>query len=317
MTLAALSPTLPADENTQLALAEIFAGTPRPHYRSAASAQPITTSPADAPQTSSPRSYFSPPLPSALHLSRARSQSSASVLDHSSMSSSNSFGRSSQQQSQQSPADQHGYRPSTTAMSSHYSSSLPASIPQAIRIGSAGTRDESSPSRPRLGQLSTGSSYSNSSASFGGNGGVAGSSFDQTGWRSSAGTKQPSFSWEDTDREARSRSRGEEQYRPWGERDVSTSSTGTGIALSNMSPFSRDGGRTLLEMGNDGASGYMARRDYSLGAVGSGRKRGESVWGSSRTLREAEDEDADDAFAPPTKSGATVRLHSEAQLSTC
>ena len=77
-----------------------------------------------------------------------------------------------------------------------------------------------------------------------------------------------------------------------------------------MSPFSRDLGRALVDTNDGNGAGYRARREYSLGAVGSGRKRGDTVWGSSRPLREAEDEDAEDAFAAPTKSGATSRRHS-------
>lgn len=99
----------------------------------------------------------------------------------------------------------------------------------------------------------------------------------------------------------------------------------SGIGLSNMSPFTRDGGRVLgaappgHHVGSVGAAGdygaagndYKSRRDYSLGAVGSGRKRGDSVWGRERPLKEAHNEDEDDdAFAPPTRSGATSRRHS-------
>lgn len=202
-------------------------------------------------------------------------------------------------------ADQHGYRPSN---STNYSASMPAGLshPGAIRIGtSEGTttlrgrgsdslEDSRSPSRPRLNQFSTGS-Y---------NGGAH--AFDQTGWRGPSSVGQTSaFGWEDADREGRTRLR-EEIQRPWGnERSLSQTS---GIGVSNMSPFTRDGGRTLAGL-DDGPSMYKARRDYSLGAVGSGRKRSDSAWGGERTLKEADDED-DDALAPPTKSGATSRRHS-------
>lgn len=205
-----------------------------------------------------------------------------------------------------------GFRPSSS-ISSHYSSSLPANIPNAGRAGptSSISIGDNSP------RFASGGGGDFGSASYGGGGfgrssvssSVGGPGYDQTGWRASGLPKQASFgAWEDAEREGRTRSRAEDPQRPWGDREPSAGSAGTGIGLSNMSPFSRDGGRTLADLADSG-TGYRARREYSLGAVGSGRKRGESVWGSSRPLREAEDEDAEDAFAP-TKSGATSRRHS-------
>lgn len=221
--------------------------------------------------------------------------------------------QSGQQQSyHQAPADQHGYRPS--APGSHYSASMPAAAGGAsggfgsssvnpISIGSSGSSQDDaarSASRPRLMHFATGS-YNGGSQTF-----------DPSGWRgpSSVG-RSPSFGWEEAaerEREGRAKSRAEEYQRPWGgERSLSQTS---GIGLSNMSPFTRDGGRTLAGL-DDGPSMYKARRDYSLGAVGSGRKRSDSAWDGDRTLKEAAEDDEDDsAFAPPTKSGATSRRHS-------
>ncbi|KAI5481461.1 hypothetical protein MNV49_004218 [Pseudohyphozyma bogoriensis] len=337
---ALVSPPLPQEpehEHTQLALAEIFAGNPRPHFRSQSSSQNVGYSSEhlsprpgnDLPlsplgDTGAARSYFSPPLPqSSPTPTRARSLSSAPVLDRSgipvprSPPTSMPYGlpRSSSQ-APSIPADQYGYRPSSS-VSNHYSSSLPSDPINPIQIGgttpsaaqptSTPFRDDHSPSGvPRHSSFST-SSYTGSGA-LGGGGGAGGGYDPTTGWRSSGTSRQAaSFSaWEEAEREGRSRAR-DEPSRPWGERDASSSSAGTGIGVSNMSPFSRDGGRMLPDVG-DGASVYRSRREYSLGAVGSGRKRGDSVWGSSRTLKE-DDEDADDAFAP-TRSGATSRRHS-------
>lgn len=298
-----------ARDHTQLALAEIFAG-PRPHFRSPSLTQ--SGAPSTALDSSdSSRSYFSAPNGSSTISpgGRGRSHSSAPILlttpVPSSMASPNpslSSAASTRSSSQQ--ADQNGYRPT---LSSFYSSSLPADIANPIRIGSSATssdgafrQEQSPPPNSRLRNYGP-ASYAGPS------GGLSG--YDATGWRPSPTPRQSSFggAWED-EREGRSRARQDDPSRPWGERDASVSSAGTGIGLSNMSPFTRDGGRTLAEMA-DGA--YKARREYSLGAVGSGRKRGESVWGSTRPLREAEDEDADDAFAP-TRSGATSRRHSVA-----
>ncbi|KAK4702600.1 hypothetical protein P7C70_g3620, partial [Phenoliferia sp. Uapishka_3] len=215
-----------------------------------------------------------------------------------------SYGRSTQQLNQTDAPN--GYRPSSS-ISSHYSASLPSNIPNVSRPTATSSINigEGSP------RFSTGGDFGSSSYGGGGFGrsslssSVGGPGYDQTGWRASGLPRQSSFgTWEDTEREGRTKSRPED--RPWGDRD--SINAGTGIGLSNMSPFSREGGRILTDTADVGA-GYRARREYSLGAVGSGRKRGESVWGSSRTLREAEDEDAEDAFAP-TKSGATSRRHS-------
>ncbi|GAA6060255.1 hypothetical protein JCM10212_003495 [Sporobolomyces blumeae] len=81
--------------------------------------------------------------------------------------------------------------------------------------------------------------------------------------------------------------------------------TGTGDSTWGASAFATGGGM------------YKARRDYSLGAVGTGRKRSDSAWGGTRerVLRELDEDDDVDfsamgGFAPPTKSGATSRRHS-------
>lgn len=300
---AVVTSSAPDEEHTQAALAEIFGGQVRPHFRSSSVVSPR----AEVSPPESGRSYFSPPAPkspSNARPVRPRSQSSAPALDpsfrHHAMNQSNgvfSGGQGGQQlqyhpQHHQQSADQYGYRPSSS--NSNYSSSLPSNGANPIRISSAASNHEDrSPSRPPLGHF--GGSYT------GGNGAAG---FDQTRWRSTGSRQAASFGWEDAEREGRGRSR-DEQQRPWGESDFSHAS---GIGLSNMSPFTRDGGRTLADLG-EGAAAYKARRDYSLGAVGSGRKRSDSEWGRDRTLKEAEDED-EDAFAPPTKSGATSRRHS-------
>ncbi|KAL8283745.1 hypothetical protein RQP46_005540 [Phenoliferia psychrophenolica] len=324
-TPAADSPAEHGGEHTQSLLESIFQGNPRPHFRST-SLTPAEQSPRqdNGPEVS--RSYFSPPPPSSPNATRSRSHSTTAIQDHPGAAhngismTSQQFGRPMQQQQQQQSqqADpQTGYRPSSS-ISSHYSSSLPANIPNASRGGPSSSINMSDNSSPRFGG---GGDFG--SASYGAPGAfgrtsvsssLGGPGYDQTGWRAAGSgggaPKQASYGgWEDAEREGRARSRAEDQQRPWGDRDPSTgSAAGSGIGLSNMSPFSRDGGRTLADLA-DGGAGYRARREYSLGAVGSGRKRGESVWGSSRPLREAEDEDAEDAFAP-TKSGATSRRHS-------
>ncbi|GAA6029085.1 hypothetical protein JCM8097_001586 [Rhodosporidiobolus ruineniae] len=261
-------------------------------------------------------------------------------------------------------ADEHGYRPSSTLPSGgmHFSASLPT------------TSAVGSPSRSSLRELGPSPSHHNN----GYNGASSGYSpfgpslsrtavDEQTGWRASGGGNGLSHSfsagWNDdpysgsgaADREGRSRFRDQ-----WGSSanggggggggggagavlSSSASSAGTGgIGMSNMSPFTRDGGRQLVDLppagsgafgdttwgslgggGGLGAAGgvggggaYRARRDYSLGAVGTGRKRSDSAWGRGERLKDIGDEDdehdgaADDVFAPPTRSGATSRRHS-------
>lgn len=219
-----------------------------------------------------PTSYFSPPL-----ASRTRSRSSAPAVD---------------------PSAPHSARPTEH----FYRSMSGTNGAHPIRMAPSLSQDEAL--RPRVGESRD--SYTSETGSY-----------DPTPWRSSLPSKSVGTGWEDFEREREGRSRlrdAEQSQRTWGaQRDVSVGGmtddgfTHSGIGLSNMSPFSRDSGRTLMEV-NEG--GYRARREYSLGAVGSGRKRGDTVWGSSRPLREAEDEDVDDAFAAPTKSGATSRRHS-------
>lgn len=281
-------------DTTQLALEQIFGRNPRPHIRSASLSAQGGTPRSDHPPEASPRSYFSPPLPAPPHHHRGRSQSSTSS------------------------------DPVFAGRASPYRSSPPMSAHQPLSANSSngdgtnpiriGSRDEGA--RPRLTPF--GNSYS---SAIGGTVTLspqgAGNGFDSPGgWRGSLPTPSQFSGWEDSkeaEREGRTRLR-EEATRGWGEShspsDAGIGFSNTGIGLSNMSPFSRDSGRKLVETNDGSGVGYRARREYSLGAVGSGRKRGDTVWGSSRPLREAEDEDAEDAFAAPTKSGATSRRHS-------
>ena len=84
---------------------------------------------------------------------------------------------------------------------------------------------------------------------------------------------------------------------------------------------SRDGGIG----GNDQQppASPFGNRDFSLGAVGSGRRRRESYWGDNRALREGDeegrasgDENDKEDYAPPTRSGATSRRHSVAAFTS-
>ncbi|SGY61548.1 BQ5605_C007g04569 [Microbotryum silenes-dioicae] len=324
-TAALLSPPIgsePESEHTQAALAQIFGGHIRPHYR------PIhpfldSRAPLSSSLASPPRSYFSPPpLPSPGHppgqscssssaKPRSRSYSSASALsDIATVPKTLAALDGSFPEMNHSTNDAYGFQSS----GSHFSTSLPVNP---IRIGqtspsltsSSGGHDadEPAPSRPALGAFAGANSFS---------GGIGLGRGAQTGWRSSSATRASSFGWEDADREGRSRLRAESDG-PWASED-----TTSGIGLSNMSPFSRDGSRLLFEPQGEtrgfgtGAGTYKARRDHSLGAVGSGRMRGDLVWGrSERTLNEAENED-DDSFVPPTKSGATSRRHSFATFNS-
>lgn len=224
------------------------------------------------------------------------------------------YGSGSIQGSQhESSTDSFGYPSSGPAVSRRISSStLPAASPIGEAIGIPYSR--ASFSESRVGQSATSYNGGGGGGGFGSDslsgGSSGGGGYDPlTGWRSSTGITSRHSSWEDPERLGRQRDRLEEQYRPWGDREGEGTGT-AGIGLSNMSPFSRDGGRTLVETPPEvGGTGYRARQ-YSLGPVGSGRMRGDTNWGSSRPLREAEDEEDDDAFAPPTRSGATSRRHS-------
>ncbi|GAA6049245.1 hypothetical protein JCM3770_005903 [Rhodotorula araucariae] len=355
--------------SSQPLLAEIFSGNPRPHYRPSVSTSALSPHQLYHPQGASPRSdgqllsppaqpegrsYFAPPPPESAH-GRARSQSSAAIekptIPMTMSSQAGGFGGGARAPGA-GQADQHGFRPSSQLPGNgHFSASLPTtSAVGSPTYGGAGglngSRDPSnSPSR---------GAYSPFGPSLG-------ASDAQTGWRASTSGLSQSFGagWNDdlypssvahdrassAEREGRARARGFEQ---WGTAPAagpapalssSASSAGTGgIGMSNMSPFTRDGQRTLADLppplppsatgsafgdgtwgspsGGAGATlgpgGYRSRREYSLGAVGSGRKRSDSAaWGRS-ALKEMDNEDGDDSedvFAP-TRSGATSRRHS-------
>ncbi|GAA5899577.1 hypothetical protein JCM5296_006949 [Sporobolomyces johnsonii] len=373
-------PASSASNSNQPLLAEIFSGNPRPHYRTStslshSSSQASPRSDGNAQALLSPslhyqqqqqegRSYFAAP-PQPLH-GRGRSQSSAPAFDpsRSSQGPTSPLGMSSpfgapgngspqqqQQQQQQQPADQHGWRPSSSigpGSALHFS----ASLPTASAVGSpslsafangASARDPSSSPSSRAQGSGNGNGYSPFSPPS-----LASPSSTSRG----SGALSHSFStgWEDFEREREGRARFRDQWSAAGgnvgggggggggsSRDISvgpsssSTGTGTGIGLSNMSPFSRDGARATLAGGPDfpssfggdgtwgapsqgGASAYKARREYSLGAVGTGRKRSDSAWGTrERPLKEQDEDDeggGGDGFAPPTKSGATSRRHS-------
>jgi hypothetical protein len=87
---------------------------------------------------------------------------------------------------------------------------------------------------------------------------------------------------------------------------VTSNGSPGGIGLSNMSPFTRDGFRLPAV----GAGDWRSRpREWSLGAVGSGRRRSE-LWGMGRAVEEDEEEEY-----IQTRSGATSRRHSVAAFS--
>ncbi|GAA5857515.1 hypothetical protein JCM5353_009031 [Sporobolomyces roseus] len=240
--------------------------------------------------------------------------------------------------SQSFAADQHGWRPSNQNSSTvggggggglHFSASLPTTSAvgsptfSSFTNGAAGRELSSSPSSraPGAGY----SPFARPSSSL-----AAGPPSNSA--RPGALLSQ-SFStgWEDFEREREGRARVRDTWGVspslGGSRDLSNSST------PGLSPFSRDSGRLTEETNQTELSSslgtgdstwgmptglgpggvYKARRDYSLGAVGSGRKRSDSAWGGTRerVLREQdEEEDQDGSFAPPTKSGATSRRHS-------
>lgn len=141
----------------------------------------------------------------------------------------------------------------------------------------------------------------------------------QSGWRPSGQLKPASLGWanDEADRErgrARAAGLGGDG---WGSLPSAAQfQQPAGIASSNTSPFTRadlrlQPGHSPSGPTNDflgfGSQPTRTTREYSLGAVGSGRKRGESVWGMTRMDEKEEEED--DA-APPTRSGATSRRHS-------
>ncbi|GAA5941532.1 uncharacterized protein JCM15063_001613 [Sporobolomyces koalae] len=246
--------------------------------------------------------------------------------------------------SQSYAADQHGWRPSNpTSTGGAPSNPFSASLPTTSAVGSPsfssftnGARDlSSSPSSRAIG---TGySPFARPSSSLAAAPPPVPSSSKPGAFLS----QSFSTGWEDfeRDREGRTRSRAGDT---WGlspnlsttTRDLSNSSVTT--TPSGLSPFTRDGSRlagapedgTATDLSSSslgtnadstwgiptgfGPGGvYKARRDYSLGAVGSGRKRSDSAWGATRerVLREQDEED-EASFAPPTKSGATSRRHS-------
>ncbi|GAA5945494.1 hypothetical protein JCM10213_004176 [Rhodosporidiobolus nylandii] len=313
------------------------------------------------------RSYFAAPPPDTPH-GRARSQSSAPSFDfdkpRSSVSPvpmngrggiSSSVGGSHRASiatpgaaAASGPADQHGWRPSG---SSNFSASLPTTSAVGSPSFSSSLRElEPSPQRGGYSPFGPSLSTSMSTSSIP----TAAAADPQTGWRASTSTGlSHSFSagWNDetfsssAEREGRSRFRDE-----WGSTSApggvnlssSASSAGAGgIGMSNMSPFTRDGGRPLVDLpgaglgdggtwgslgaahsgvavssslgvGGAGGAAYRTRREYSLGAVGSGRKRSDSAWGRGERLTDMHEDGAedDDVFAPPTRSGATSRRHS-------
>ncbi|GAA6005143.1 uncharacterized protein JCM10292_005583 [Rhodotorula paludigena] len=326
-------------------------------------------------QTDNRPSYFAPPPPDSAHgRARSHSslgiEKPASPMN---MSGNNAMGSGSRAPGAASgAADQHGFRPSSTLPGGggHFSASLPTTSavgsPTYATSSLMGGREigGGSPNRASVSgyspfgpSLSTGLGSTGASALTGG----SGAADSQSGWRPSPGSGlSHSFGagWNDdllsagtggdhrsssAERDGRSRFRDQWSSAPFSQTpsqqavlSSSASSTSTGgIGMSNMSPFTRDGTRTLADLpasvsgalGGDGTWGtgglgppgsgaaYRIKREYSLGAVGSGRKRSDSAaWGRSGALKEMDNEDGDfdpdDVFAPPTRSGATSRRHS-------
>ncbi|KAK4056980.1 hypothetical protein OIO90_001880 [Microbotryomycetes sp. JL221] len=321
-------------ETTESALADILSGQVRPQFRSSSLVSPrvydqatLGSSPPLQHSTGTAvanagRSYFSPvpPFQSGPGF-RPRSQSSTGAFDSSL--------RHQMNNALNGVYDQFGQKPPQSNIETGSNPIRIGGDPDqsvgggggnnVVQHGSVGS------SRPRYNQFATGS--------------YSGAGFDQHGWKSptaelGGGVRHASFSaivgggWADGEQQRQGRQRLRDEYnRPWAAadenaRDFNESSNAwseqqqqqqqSGIGFSNMSPFTRDGGRTLGDAPSGfegGAALYKARRDYSLGAVGSGRKRSDSEWGRDRPLKEAEDED-EDSFAPPTRSGATSRRHS-------
>ncbi|BGP34102.1 hypothetical protein JCM10296v2_005917 [Rhodotorula toruloides] len=344
-------PTSPPPASNQPLLAEIFSGNPRPHYRPSLSTSALSphqqrpshssTSPrsdSGAALTSPPivpegRSYFAPPPPDSAH-GRARSHSIAGIEKPATP-----MNLRGGPPPAAGAADQHGFRHSSTLTSAggHFSASLPTTSAvgsptyahSAFTPGppsAASNRDLSaSPSRPAYSPFDS-STTTSSGWKPSGNSGLS-HSFS-AGWNDEVGSAAGGA------REGRSRFRDQWASSGASGTALSTSASsaggGGGIGMSNMSPFSRDGARLLPDLpspfggpgsssltsgewsGLGGSAAYKSRREYALGAVGSGRKRSDSAWARS-ALHEAEEDlegGGDESLHPPTKSGATSRRHS-------
>ncbi|BGP10115.1 hypothetical protein JCM10049v2_005998 [Rhodotorula toruloides] len=282
------------------------------------------------------RSYFAPPPPDSAH-GRARSHSIAGIEKPAAPM--NLRGAGPPPAGGAGGADQHGFRHSSTLTSAggHFSASLPTTSAvgsptyaySAFTPGppaAASKRDLSaSPSRPAYSPFDS-STTTNTGWKPSGNSGLS-HSFS-AGWNDEVGSAGGAGA-----REGRSRFRDQWASSGASGTALSTSASsaggGGGIGMSNMSPFSRDGARLLPDLpspfggpgsssltsgewgGLGGSAAYKSRREYALGAVGSGRKRSDSAWARS-ALHEAEEdlEGGDESLHPPTKSGATSRRHS-------
>ncbi|BGP26565.1 PSP1 family protein [Rhodotorula toruloides] len=298
----------------------------------------LLTSPPIVPEG---RSYFAPPPPDSAH-GRARSHSIAGIEKPAVPM---NLRGGPPPSAGGGAADQHGFRHSSTLTSGGGGGHFSASFPTTSAVGSptyahsafspgpppaASNRDLSaSPSRPSY------SPFDSSNAGWKPSGNSGFSHSFSAGWNDEVGSSAAGGA---AAREGRSRFRDQ-----WaspataGGTALSTSASssiggggaGGGIGMSNMSPFSRDGARLLPDLpspfggpgsssltsgewsGLGGSAAYKSRRDYALGAVGSGRKRSDSAWARS-ALQEAEEdlEGGDELLQPPTKSGATSRRHS-------
>ncbi|GAA5959516.1 hypothetical protein JCM3765_002353 [Sporobolomyces pararoseus] len=239
-------------------------------------------------------------------------------------------------------ADQHGWRPSnqlggTTSSNNHFSASLPTTSavgsPTFSSFINLGGRDQShSPSRSNYSPFARpNSSLSSGTGTGTGTAGGGGISAKPGAFLSQSFTS--TTGWEEFEREREGRARVRDT---WGATTTSGSSVGGGSLNTTpgtgLSPFSRDSSRLTEETntsdlpsiggGDWGSSSssaaaalgpggvYKVRRDYSLGAVGSGRKRSDSAWGGTRERILREQDEDDENVAPPTKSGATSRRHS-------
>ncbi|GAA6006291.1 hypothetical protein JCM11491_002097 [Sporobolomyces phaffii] len=241
------------------------------------------------------------------------------------------------------PASQHPGPGGGAASANHFSASLPTTSAVGSPTFSSftgGARDlSSSPSSRAIGggyspfaRPSSSLASGPPAQSLGGGGGAKPGAFLSQSF---------STGWEDFEREREGRARVRDT---WGESTTTSASSINTTPGTGLSPFSRDSSRLTEETntsdlppilsssvgaasGTDGSNTwgvptglgpggvYKARRDYSLGAVGSGRKRSDSAWGGTREriLREQDEDDEDFSsagYAPPTKSGATSRRHS-------
>ncbi|BGP02069.1 hypothetical protein NBRC10513v2_005717 [Rhodotorula toruloides] len=284
------------------------------------------------------RSYFAPPPPDSAH-GRARSHSIAGIEKPAAPM--NLRGAGPPPAGGAGGADQHGFRHSSTLTSAggHFSASLPTTSAvgsptyahSAFTPGTpsaASNRDLSaSPSR---GAYSPFDSSTTTSTGWKPSGNSGLSHSFSAGWNDEVGSSAAGGA-----REGRSRFRDQWASSGASGTALSTSASsagggGGGIGMSNMSPFSRDGARLLPDLpspfggpgsssltsgewsGLGGSAAYKSRREYALGAVGSGRKRSDSAWARS-ALHEAEEDlegGGDESLHPPTKSGATSRRHS-------